>query len=65
MHDSGLTPQKIGDSITFKEAQTTLLCKKLFMQPLDPERIPQDIYDTFYKNDAPHDMYIGEVIEIL
>ena len=24
-----------------------------------------DIVDAFYKNDAPHDMYIAEVVKII
>ena len=32
MHESGLTPVKAGESMTFKEAQTTIVCKKLFKQ---------------------------------
>ena len=27
--------------------------------------MPKDIVDSFYKEDAPHDMYIGEVVDII
>lgn len=64
MKDSGLTPKLIGNSVTFEEAEITLVCKKLFMQPLEVERIPADIRNALYSKDAPHDMYIGEVIGI-
>jgi hypothetical protein len=42
-----------------------LVCRKLFKQQLAIENIPEEVVDTYYKKDAPHDMYIAEVIEIL
>lgn len=65
MHDSGLTPVKAGESMTFKEAQTTIVCKKLFKQRVELSNIPQDIVEQYYSTDAPHDMYIGEVVAII
>ena len=65
MKDSGLTPKEISESMTFEEAEVTLLCKKLFMQRLEPENIIDEASKEFYKNDAPHDMYIGEVVDII
>ena len=65
MHESGLTPVKAGESMTFKEAQTTIVCKKLFKQRMELSNIPQDIIEQYYSTDAPHDMYIGEVVAII
>ena len=65
MHDSGLTPVRARESVSFSEAEVTLVCRKLFTQPMPVERIPQDIVGTFYCNDAPHDMYIGEVVSVI
>ena len=65
MHASGLTPESAGSSMTFKEAELTLVCKKLYMQPLALENMPGDIRSALYGKDAPHDMYIGEVVEII
>ena len=65
MHDSGLTPKYLDKGITFEEAKCTLVCRKLFKQQLAIENIPEEVVDTYYKKDAPHDMYIAEVIEIL
>ena len=62
---SGLTPKKAGESITFEEAEVTLLCKKLFKQKLDKNNILDPEAKAFYDGDAEHDMYIGEVVEIL
>ena len=65
MHGSGLTPKYLDKGITFEEAKYTLVCRKLFKQQLAIENIPEEVVDTYYKKDAPHDMYIAEVLEIL
>ena len=65
MKDSGLTPVKTGESVSFEEAQVTLLCRKLFTQRLELSNIPGQIVKDMYSTDAPHDMYIGEIVEIL
>ena len=65
MHESGLTPVKAGDSVTFKEAEKTLVCKKLFKQRVELENIPEEIVKQNYPNGDPHDMYIGEVVAII
>ena len=35
------------------------------LSDLDLEQIPQDAVDAYYQTEAPHRMYIGEVIDIL
>jgi hypothetical protein len=35
------------------------------MQRLDPSNIIDKDVCKFYENDAPHDMYIGEIIDII
>ena len=65
MHIEGLTAEVVGDSISFKEAEITLLCRKLCLQPIDPKNMNPDIAQQFYSADAPHDMYIGEVVDII
>ena len=65
MGQSGLTPKEAGGSITFAEAEVTLVCRKLFRQQLEVSNIPDDIATTFYSDGDAHDMYIGEVVEIL
>ncbi|MCR4586144.1 MAG: hypothetical protein K5686_10530 [Lachnospiraceae bacterium] len=65
INDSGLSPVKAGDSVSFKEAEVTLVCRKLFRQELAVAKMPEDIAKSMYEGQAPHDMYIGEVIEII
>ena len=65
MNVDGLTAVEAGDSVTFAEAEVTLLCRKLFRQQLDVANIPAEIVSQYYHGDAPHDLYIGEVVEVL
>ncbi|MBQ8913023.1 MAG: hypothetical protein IJ054_03140, partial [Lachnospiraceae bacterium] len=65
MNDSGLTPKELDNSMTFAEAKVTLVCKKLFKQELSVAHMPKEIAERLYSGDAPHDMYIGEVVGII
>ena len=65
MNASGLTPNKKGETITFEEAETTLICRKLFRQRMEESNMPEDIVKSLYTGQAPHDLYIGEVVAIL
>ena len=65
MGESGLTPVAAGEAVSFAEAEKTLLCRKRFMQPLELERIPEDVRKTLYADGDAHDMYIGEVLQVI
>lgn len=62
---AGLTAIVAGGSVTYAQAEATLLCKKIYWQDLDPARIPADAMETYYGTEAPHRMYIGEVIDVI
>lgn len=50
----------------FKEAKTVLLCKKLSMHYIAPEGfLKESIDERWYGDRDYHNMYVGEVIEIL
>ena len=63
--EAGLTPRFLEKSVTFKEATVTLLCKKIYRQDLDALAMPQDVIKSYYETEAPHTMYIGEVVDII
>ena len=65
MHESGLTAIEASKSMTFKEAEVTFVCKKLFKQCLEKENMNPDLAKQFYDGDALHDMYIGEIVDII
>ena len=65
INGSGLTPVKAGESVSFKEAEITLVCRKLFRQRVELSNIPEEIVKACYGSGDPHDMYIGEVVDII
>ena len=65
-----LTPEFFENTTSFKEANITIICKKIYFQDLnikniDTNSIPQSEVDRFYKTEPAHRMYIGEVINII
>ena len=62
---AGLTPKAVLETVTFEEAEVTLLCKKIYWQDLATENMPQDVVHDYYTVEEPHRMYIGEVVEII
>lgn len=63
---SGLTPRAVSDScVGFCEAEVTIVCRKLLAQDLDIKAIPGFAVSTYYETEAPHTMYIGEIVSIM
>lgn len=60
-----LTPDFLKNAISFKEANLTIICKKIYFQDLDITNVPQKEVARFYKTEPVHRMYIGEVIDII
>lgn len=72
---AGLTPVPLGGSVTFAEATTTFLCRKLYEGRFEKEGLASDIRDLYisqpraFPPDAdgdwqPHWIFVGEVIEV-
>ena len=61
-----LTPV-FGDGYTyFEEASLTLVCRKIYQAPLKEEYfVDKSIVESHYKTKDFHDMYIGEIVEVL
>ena len=47
----------------FEQARLVLVCRKRFVQEMDPGRIPQDVKEKWYPQQDYHTMYIGEITE--
>lgn len=53
-----------GDAPYFEQAQLVLVCRKRYVQPMDPREIPEEIRRRVYQEDY-HYMYFGEIVEVL
>lgn len=47
----------------FEEAELVLVCRKRFVQAMDPTNIPEDAKEKWYPQKDYHLMYIGEIVE--
>lgn len=75
MTASGLTPEAMGESVAFKEANLTFLCRKLYQHQMAKEDLAPEI-QNYYKSYPnafptgengewePHWVFVGEVISV-
>lgn len=64
---AGLTPKPLANGVTYEEAKETLVCKKLFVQQMDKDAIPEACQKSFYSMQGEtqsHYFVIAEVLEI-
>ena len=73
---AGLTPISIGDSVTYKEANLTFVCRKMYQHQLEKEDIARDIQDYYIADPKayplnengewePHWVFVGEIIDVI
>lgn len=60
-----LTPKSLSLGVSFEEASSVLICKKIYWQDLDPQKMPEDVIASYYQTESPHRMYVGEVTAVL
>ncbi len=63
--EAGLKVKDLGEAVTFEEATVTMVCRKIYWQDLDPANMPAEVVKKQYVTEAPHRMFIGEVVEII
>ena len=57
---------QIDESVTFEEAELSLVCKKLYHAPiLESGFIDQKLSDQNYPDRDFHEMYIGEIVKVI
>jgi flavin reductase (DIM6/NTAB) family NADH-FMN oxidoreductase RutF len=61
----GFTPIPCEDSVTFKEAYMTLLCKKIYFQDMDSSHFPESVSKIYYSTNDVHRLYFGEIIKVI
>ena len=61
---TGLSPKAVAGGVGYEQASLTLVCRKIYSDKLDRERIPADAVQTFYLDEEPHHLYIGEVVHM-
>ncbi len=63
--ESHLTPTSYKGTTIYKEAKLSLICKKIYQNDLVLENMPEEEKRRYYEKEAPHTMYIGEILEVI
>ena len=62
--EAGLTPVFIDGVPAFEEADTILICRKMYRTSMNPaDFIDKDADSKFYPEKDYHDMYIAEIVK--
>lgn len=62
---TSLTPTALENAVAYKEAELTLLCRKMYHAEMEKSAMPSEAIRDYYESEAPHTLYIGEVVEII
>lgn len=63
---AGLTPYLEGNAIAFQEARIAFVCRKIYVQDLDPAGfLDPSIDQTHYPLNDYHRLYCGEIVDVL
>lgn len=62
---TGLTPVYGEHGVYFEEAETVLICKKIYFQDFDPKHFLDETIEGNYPKKDYHRMYIGEIEKVL
>ncbi len=64
--ETGLEPVFSDGTVHLKQADLVLVCKKLYVQPMDEKCfLSEEIVKDNYKNGDFHYTYVGEIIKVL
>ena len=63
--EAGLTPKDLDGCVTFAEANQTRVCKKIYMNQLNFDEVPEDAKQIYQNGIEPHWLIMGEVTAIL
>ena len=64
--ETKLTPEFLDRTVCFAEAKTVFVCRKLYHAPIVEEGfLDKTIVEKHYPGKDFHEMYIGEIVEIL
>ncbi len=62
--ETGLTPLFTDGSVTFEQAEYTLVCRKMASQFIDPKGFEDENIEKNYAAKDYHKVYIGEIIKV-
>lgn len=57
-----LTPRETNNIVTYDEAKITFVCRKIYAQDIEVNKVPEEVRQKYYEVEVPHRMYIGEIV---
>lgn len=63
--EAGLTPVSVAGSMSFRQAEQTFICKKLYMNQLRFDAVPDFAKQIYRDGVEPHYLIMGEVLDVL
>ncbi len=63
--ECNLTPDFDENAPFFKEAQTVVICRKLYVQQMNEESIFDESIKSNYSGDDYHHVFVGEIVKVL
>jgi flavin reductase (DIM6/NTAB) family NADH-FMN oxidoreductase RutF len=62
--ETGITPVKIENTVSFEEASLVFVCRKMYSQDMDESCFTDKEPLKFYEKDPLHRMYISEIVSV-
>ena len=62
---AGITPHFAENAVTFEEAERAFVCKKIYVQDINPEGFLDPYINEHYPSKDYHRLYCGEIVDIL
>lgn len=63
--ETGLVPQTVDAAVTFQQAETVFVCKKMAFQDMDPSGFLDEQIMDAYPNKDYHRIYVGAIEKVL
>ncbi len=64
--ETGLIPVFDNKAPYFEQAETILVCRKLYKQEMTTENfIDKDLISEYYSDNDIHDIFVGEIVDVL
>ncbi|WP_074717441.1 flavin reductase [Ruminococcus flavefaciens] len=62
---AGVTPRFTEHGLTFEEAESAIICRKLYADDFELAKLPPEIAKIYPNTNEIHTMFIGEVVELI
>ena len=63
--ECNLTPEFSEDAPYFEEANTVIICKKLYVQQMNEASVIDESIKANYNGDVYHHVFVGEIVKVL